>query len=104
MSVLLKTVRALNSRQFTKILRQLSELSSSCCCHQQNRGFHTTLVQTTFWERDKKGGYNRHLKLPSKKQMILDGFKELKGEIRMWREEMKETLASDPILVFRPGK
>lgn len=66
--------------------------------------FHTTSVCRTFWEREKKSGYKTSLPEPSKKQMILDGLKELKSEIHLWKEEMKEKFESDPLLVFRPGE
>lgn len=65
---------------------------------------HTTPACLTFWEREKKSGYKTALPLPSKKNLILDGLKELKHEINMWKDEMKEKLESDPILVFRPGE
>lgn len=65
---------------------------------------HTTAVHRTFWEREKKSGYKTKLPEPSKKQLILDGLKDLKEEIKMWRREVKEQLESDPILVFRPGE
>lgn len=72
----------------------------------QSQYIHTTSVQKLFWEPDKKGaGYD---KFPSKKfkqkQLILDGLKELKQEILLWKEEVKEHLISDPVLVFRPGE
>ncbi|KAM7361047.1 complex I intermediate-associated protein 30 [Cochliomyia hominivorax] len=66
--------------------------------------FHTTPVCKTFWEREKKSGYKTSLPEPSKKKMILDGLRELKEEIHLWSEEMKERLESDPILVYRPGE
>uniref|UniRef100_A0A1B0G1D9 NADH:ubiquinone oxidoreductase intermediate-associated protein 30 domain-containing protein n=1 Tax=Glossina morsitans morsitans TaxID=37546 RepID=A0A1B0G1D9_GLOMM len=65
---------------------------------------HTSPISSTFWEREKKSGYKTALPLPSRKQMILDGFKELKEEIKLWRQEIKETFESDPILVYRPGE
>ncbi|CAD7085308.1 unnamed protein product [Hermetia illucens] len=68
------------------------------------RFLHTSPPLSTFWERDKKSGYKTELPLPSKKQLILDGFKELKSEIALWREEMKEKLATDPLLLYRPGE
>ncbi|CAO1441096.1 unnamed protein product [Diamesa hyperborea] len=36
--------------------------------------------------------------------MIIDGLQELKQEIALWKEEIKEKFESDPILVFRPGE
>lgn len=65
---------------------------------------HTTPVCSTFWEREKKSGYKTALPEPNKKQMIMDGLKELKEEISLWKDEMKEKLESDPIVVFRAGE
>lgn len=38
------------------------------------------------------------------KQMILDGFKELRNEISLWKDEMQEKFESDPIMIARPGE
>ncbi|XP_039490648.1 complex I intermediate-associated protein 30, mitochondrial [Drosophila santomea] len=65
---------------------------------------HTTAVHRTFWEREKKSGYKTKLPEPSKKQMIMDGLRDLKEEMKLWRQEVKEQFESDPILVFRPGE
>ncbi|CRK88429.1 CLUMA_CG002237, isoform A [Clunio marinus] len=67
------------------------------------RTIHTTVVNKTFWEKEKKSGYAQKYPLTSKK-MILDGLKEFKSELNLWKEEMKEKFESDPILVFRPGE
>lgn len=74
----------------------------SCLC---SRSIHTTPVRTTFWERDKKGGYNRDLPRDFwKKDVLLAGLKELKGEIKLWKEEVTEKLRSDPVVIHRPGE
>lgn len=65
---------------------------------------HTTSILNTFWERDRKSGYDKNLARVSQKKLILDGLKELKQEIGLWKEEVKEKIESDPILVFRPGE
>lgn len=36
--------------------------------------------------------------------MIIDGLKELKQEIRNWKDEIEEKLETDPILVYRPNE
>lgn len=36
--------------------------------------------------------------------MILEGLKDLKDEIIMWKEEVKEKLETDPILIYRPNE
>lgn len=66
--------------------------------------FHTSDTRPLFWERDRRGGYDTRLPELSRKQQILDGLRELKQEIVLWKEEVKEKLESDPVLVFRPGR
>lgn len=62
-------------------------------------------ANTLFWEKDRKGGYNTSPgKKVSRKQLILDGLKELKEEFALFNQEWKEKLASDPLVVFRPGE
>lgn len=56
-----------------------------------------------FWEKDRKGGYDTTKKV-SRKQLILDGLKELRQEFALFNKEWKEKLASDPLVVFRPGE
>ena len=55
-----------------------------------------------FWEKERKGGYDTREKV-SPIQHIKHGFQELKGEIKLWTQEAKETLKADPLLVARPG-
>jgi NADH dehydrogenase [ubiquinone] 1 alpha subcomplex assembly factor 1 len=57
-----------------------------------------------FWERDPKGGYLRDEPKPRATDLIRDGLKELKSEIKLWKEEMKERLDGDPIIAYRRGK
>ncbi|KAK4884021.1 hypothetical protein RN001_000292 [Aquatica leii] len=71
---------------------------------QQILGFKTSCALNLFYERDDKGGYSDNRKYPSKIQMIRDGLKELKQEIALWSEEMKESFESDPCLEFRQGE
>lgn len=68
------------------------------------QGFHTTAVNTTFWEREKKSGYTKKQPILPSKTMILEGLQELKKEINIWKEEVKEKFEGDPILVYRPGE
>lgn len=68
------------------------------------RSIHTTAVNETFWEREKKSGYAKKYPVIPSKAMILDGLQELKSEIKLWSEEVKEKFETDPILVFRPGE
>lgn len=66
--------------------------------------FRTTPCTPLFWERDEKGGYKDTRPRPSRIQMIRDGMKEMKHEIALWRQEMKELFETDPILLYRPGE
>lgn len=56
-----------------------------------------------FWEKDRKSGYNSKEKITNL-QHIRNGFKELKSELKLLREEVKEYFTSDPLLLARPGK
>ncbi|KAJ4448186.1 complex I intermediate-associated protein 30, mitochondrial [Periplaneta americana] len=67
------------------------------------RPIHTASV-VLFWERDPKGGYLRDKPKYPTTQLIRDGLKELKDEIRLWKDEVTEHFECDPILAFRPGE
>lgn len=71
-------------------------------CHRQ---IFTSPVQYLFYEKSKKGNYDKHTadKIP-KKQLVLDGLKLLKEEIKLWKEEAVEKLKMDPIMIYRPGE
>ncbi|XP_056642184.1 complex I intermediate-associated protein 30, mitochondrial [Diorhabda sublineata] len=76
----------------------------SVCKNCSVRRFHVSPILKTFWERDDKGGYRDGKKLPPLKDRLREGLKELKGEIKLWTEEVKERFENDPILIFRPGE
>ncbi|XP_071453819.1 complex I intermediate-associated protein 30, mitochondrial [Hetaerina americana] len=65
---------------------------------------HTTEISRTFWERDPRSGYPSTVEIPSKTQLIRNGIKELKKEIQLWKEEVKEKLESDPVVIYRPDE
>jgi len=67
----------------------------------------TRTVSTTnklflFYERDEKGGYGKAS--PPFKERMKTGLDELKNEVKLWCQEMKEKLDGDPILIYRPGE
>jgi NADH dehydrogenase [ubiquinone] 1 alpha subcomplex assembly factor 1 len=72
------------------------------------RGTASQLIHTArvplFWERDHKGGYLRDRPKPPRTELIRDGLKELKGEIKLWKDEVKEHFEGDPILIYRRGE
>jgi len=52
---------------------------------------------------DPKHGYGGEDNRSTKDQ-IVDGLKQLKVEVKMWRDEWKERLLSDPVLFYPPGE
>lgn len=82
------------SRIFLKTLR----------CTNSYKEFHKSSIVSTFWERHEKGGYQDDRPEPSNIKKIRDGLKELKSEIKLWSEEVKEHFESDPVMIFRPGE
>ncbi|XP_026479784.1 complex I intermediate-associated protein 30, mitochondrial [Ctenocephalides felis] len=69
------------------------------------RLIYTTNTCKSFYERDRKGGYDTKPKekIPITK-LIKDGFKELKTELKLFKQEVIEHFRSDPIMVFRQGE
>lgn len=82
-------------------VRHFTHLTTNLQLPQQQR---PALCRQLFWEPDRKGGYNKDAPRVSRKQLILEGLRDLKQEVRLWREEVTEKLTSDPVLVFRPGE
>lgn len=83
-----------------RIIQNLQKLGSQAIAV---RSLHTSSISSTFWEPDKKSGYSKPV-FPSRKKLIVDGLRELKSEIALWKEEMTERLRMDPIVVYRPGE
>lgn len=81
-----------------------SQLNGPLPILQNAHPIHTTPNLQLFWERHRKGGYNKNVKRVSQKELILEGFKQLKKEIILWKQEVQEKLESDPVVIFRPGE
>lgn len=57
-----------------------------------------------FYEKEPKSGYKTdNLKDVPRTKLIRDGLKELRKEIELWKEEVKEKFEMDPICIHRPG-
>ncbi|XP_045527927.1 complex I intermediate-associated protein 30, mitochondrial [Pieris brassicae] len=56
-----------------------------------------------FWERDRKGGYNTKIKT-GPLENIKNGFRELKYELKLFANEVKDYFTKDPLLLARPGE
>lgn len=54
------------------------------------------------WVGDKKDGY-RTQKDVTDREHIKYGFKQLKTELKLWTEEVKEQLRADPMALCPPG-
>lgn len=65
---------------------------------------HSVSQRWLFWEKDRKGGYDTKIGNISYTEHVKNGFKELKYELKLWSQEMKELVETDPLLVARPGK
>lgn len=65
------------------------------------RSLSTSPQLNLFWEREPKSGYGKKHKFD--KKMVVDGFKELKTEFRMFKKELIELWESDPVMAFQPG-
>lgn len=69
-----------------------------------SRPVHVGSKLNSIYEKDEKGGYRKNEdEMPSRTQLIRDGFKMLKGEILLWKEEMREKITCDPLFIVRNG-
>lgn len=66
-----------------------------------SRSFSVSSRNDLFWESDPKSGYGKQIKF--KLSMIIDGFKQLKAEFQLFKEEWKEHWEQDPMLFCEPG-
>lgn len=90
---------SMNTRRVVYNLWHLKAVTRSTT----SRTIHTAHV-VLFWERDPKGGYLRDKPKPKATELIHDGLKELKNEIKLWKDEVKEHFESDPIVTYRRGE
>lgn len=65
---------------------------------------HTTAIQRTLWESDKKYGYRTEEPPMTRWEQIKDGLSELKHEFRLFLQEIREKWESDPVMVFRKNE
>lgn len=68
------------------------------------RKFRTSAALHEFWEKDPKGGYKDTRPPLSFKERMRLGLSELKNEIALWKEEVKDAIDFDPPRVFRRGE
>ncbi|GFG31534.1 hypothetical protein Cfor_09190 [Coptotermes formosanus] len=86
----------------TRIIYNLWHLRAVTCSTTSHL-IHTSHV-ILFWEPDPKGGYLRDKPKPKAIELIRDGLKELRSEIMLWKDEMKEHIEGDPIVAYRRGE
>lgn len=85
-------------RHYSVLCKKLDKIVYSNRCTQKVTQFDRGL----FWERDRKGGYQTTEKV-SYLEHLKNGFKELKIELKLFAQEMKEFVRADPLLIARPG-
>lgn len=68
------------------------------------RKLHTSCATREFHEYDKRSGYDTGFEIADTRiERIRLAFKQLKKEIKLWKNEWKETFEADPILDYRAG-
>ena len=68
------------------------------------RLLNTTAPLCKFWERDVRAEYRKDRQLLPDKKQIIDGFQELKNEVKLWKDEVWDTFTKEPLYLVRPGK
>lgn len=74
------------------------------------RKFHTTANLSNFYEPDRKSGYKIVYDRPPIEedltvfQRIREGYRQLKEELGIFMEEVREHLRMDPIIEYRPNE
>lgn len=64
-------------------------------------------VRSYFVKGSPRDGYSKvdeEIEKMSRTEIIRTGIKTLKEELKLWKQEVKEKLESDPILINRPGE
>lgn len=95
----LSSTLILQSRQYSFLSRKLDKTVQFKCVYPVQ----SIQQRWLFWESDRKGGYDTTHQV-SIFQHLKHGFKELKGECKLWLHEVKELIETDPLLIARPGK
>lgn len=86
-----------NNRQFTTLCRRPTQINLLVYSNPH------IYSQRWFFEQHRKGGYDTEIKL-SYWEHIKNGFKEIKGEFKLLKQEIKDLLEMDLLLVARPGE
>lgn len=63
------------------------------------RHFTNSQALWNFWEKDKKGGYETKIEKPLK-ELVKEGFKEIKPEIKKFNEEVKAKIMCDRVRLY----
>lgn len=91
----------MTSRLFCKILTY---------CPLGRRRLHITTNLSDFYQKDRKSGYKvvyDRLEEPSKLSIfgrMREGYRQLKVELGIWMEEVREHLRADPTFIYRPDE
>lgn len=69
----------------------------------QVKPIHNSPANFLFFEIDPKDEYRRFRPKPSTKELIRVGLKQIKEEIRIWKNELQEAWEGDNLLAGAPG-
>lgn len=79
-------------------------------CAVGRRKLHTTVGLSCFLQRDPKSGYKKvYYNLPPQEDLgifgrLREGWQQIKTELAIWLEEMKEKFRMDPVLIYRQNE
>ncbi|XP_049877481.1 complex I intermediate-associated protein 30, mitochondrial [Pectinophora gossypiella] len=76
---------------------------NKCDLFDNNRLTQVLSHRGLFWEKDRKSGYDTAHNI-SYLEHLKNGFQELKYELKLFGQEIKEFMEADPLLIARPGE
>lgn len=88
-----------NNSQYPALGRAIIKTNNINCCKPILIGSQRWLFHESF----RKGGYDTEQKA-SNLEHLKNGFKELKHELKLFGQEVKDLIETDPLLIARPGK
>ncbi|PZC75498.1 hypothetical protein B5X24_HaOG206039 [Helicoverpa armigera] len=96
-SIFINIIR--NNRHYSTLCKSLTNINSL----NYSKPILITSQRWLFHESFRKGGYDTEKKV-SNLEHLKSGFKELKQELKLFGQEVKELIITDPLLIARPGE
>lgn len=87
------------------LLKSGLKKATSCSGYPAMRFISTSSSRHGFYEADTKSGYEKidPTTLTNKAKHAKTGFKQLKHEVKLWKEEVVEKFRDDPAILLEPG-